>query len=133
MPPSLIPAVELPQIEIMGAQMIVDHVEDDRDAARMGGVDETSQPVRTAVTLLDSEYVGRVVSPGNIGWKFVGRKQLDRVDAEVDQVIEAADDGVKGSPSVAAAGSEGEGADMPLINGELVPGGRRTPGRRAPR
>src|SRR6266508_2100852 len=101
--------------------MVVDDIEDDGDAARMCGVDKTPQPVRTAVTFLDGEDIGRVVAPRNIGRKFVGRKQLDRIDAKVSEIIEAANDGVEVPPSVAATGIESETPDVQFVDDEFVP------------
>src|SRR6266404_271578 len=110
--------------------MVVNHVEDYREAACMRGVDKPPQSVRTAVAFLDGEDGGRVVAPRNIGRKFVGRKQLDRIDPELDEVIEVSGDRVEGPPSVAVAGIEVEGRDMQFVDNELVPGRARKSGAR---
>jgi hypothetical protein len=51
------PAVELPEVEVARAEVVVDDVEDDREAGLMGGTDEILERVRTAEGLLDREDV----------------------------------------------------------------------------
>ena len=43
--------------------MVIDDVIDDSDPARVRRIDEATQPVGPAITLLDGEDVGRVVAP----------------------------------------------------------------------
>ncbi len=59
----LVPAVKAPQIEIGGAQVVVDDVHDHGNAGVVGGPNERLECVGTAVVRLDGERMGRVVPP----------------------------------------------------------------------
>ena len=71
--------------------MVVDHVLDHRDAARVAGIDEALVCGRTAVRLVHGVPEHPVVAPVPHPVEVVHRQQLDEVDAEVDQVIESLD------------------------------------------
>ena len=57
------PAVELPKIEVAGAQVVVDHVQDHRDALLVGALDELFERQRASVGGLHREDMGGVVTP----------------------------------------------------------------------
>ena len=67
------PAVEVPEVEVVGAEMVVDDVVDDRDAAGMRRIDQAPKAVGAAIVLLDGEDVGGVVAPGDVAGELVGR------------------------------------------------------------
>jgi hypothetical protein len=119
------PAVELPEVEVGRAEMVVDDVVDDGDAARMRRVDQAPQAVGTAIRAFDRENVGRVVAPRLVAGKLVGRQQLDDVDAEIGDVVELADHRVEVAAAVGRAGIETEAADVQLVDHHLVPRRRR--------
>ena len=117
------PAVELPEVEVVGAEVVVDDVEDDGDATTVGGIDEPAEPVRTPVRLLDREDEGGVVAPRDVAGELVGRHHLDDVDAQVGQVVELADDGLEVA-APAARRVEAEAPHVELVDDHLVPGRR---------
>ena len=51
------PAVELPDVEVAGAEVVVNHVEDDGDAEAVGRLDELLEGPGTAVSAFDREDV----------------------------------------------------------------------------
>jgi len=57
------PAVEAPQVEIGGPEVVVDHVQEDRDAALVGLAHERLETVRPTVGALHREDVRGVVAP----------------------------------------------------------------------
>ena len=88
----LAPAVEPPQVEVGRAEVVVDHVEDDREAAPRGPPRTKSlKPVRPAVGALDGEDVRGVVAPGAVAGELGDRHDCDGVHAEPLQVVEPAD------------------------------------------
>src|SRR6185369_14723907 len=88
------PAVELPDVEVGRAEVVVDDVEDDRDPGGMGVADQRLEVVRRAVAALDRERVGRVVAPGSVAGELERRHQLDRPDAELAQIRQSPGAGV---------------------------------------
>src|SRR3954469_18595006 len=65
------------------------NVEDDGDAAVVGGADEVLQGVRASVGLLDGEDVRRVVATREVRGELNRGHELDRRDAQLPQVVEA--------------------------------------------
>jgi len=57
------PAVELPQIEVARAQVVVHDVEDHRDALLVGALDESLERHRASLGDLNRKDMGRVVPP----------------------------------------------------------------------
>ena len=62
-----VPIPEQREVAAVGAEVVVDHIEDHRDPQRMGTVDECTQVVRAAVEPRRGEEVDAVVSPAEIG------------------------------------------------------------------
>ena len=56
-------AVESPHVQIARAQVVVDHIDDHRDAALMALIDEVLHILRVAVDALGRKRVRRVVAP----------------------------------------------------------------------
>src|SRR5690349_24585830 len=75
--------------------MVVDDVEDDGQAARMGGVYEALQTVWAAVGLMGRPQVDTVVPPSVTAGEGRDGQQLHRVYAERHQMVEAVDSGVE--------------------------------------
>src|SRR6266550_5900249 len=101
--------------------MVVDNVENYRDAAGMRGVHQPPQTVRPAIALLDREDESGVVAPGNIAGKFIRRHHRDGVGPEILQIIELADDSVEIAAPAAAGRIEQKAADMQLVDNQLIP------------
>ena len=129
-PRSLAPAVEAPEVHVGRAPVVVDDVAEDRDAPRVGRVDEALERVGTAVGLFDRVEARRVVAPADLAGELVDGHERDRVDAEVRQVIEAIDALVERRRRRLAR-VEAEGAGMDLHHHEIVPE-RHREGRVAP-
>ena len=108
--------------------MVVDDIENDGDAAGMGGVDQSAEPVRPAIALLDCEDEGRIVAPGDIPREFIGSHHLNCVDTEILEVVELADDGIEVAAPIGAGRIEHKTSDMQLVDDELIPGRRRIAG-----
>ena len=118
----LAPSVELPQVEVRGAEVVVDDVDDDRQAVLVAGFDEVAQLFRAAVGALDGEDVGRVVTPRVVPGELHERHELDGVDAQVDEVVDLRlDVGQVGGLVVVRILVE-EGSDVHLVDDELVQG-----------
>ena len=101
-----------------GTDVVVDDVEDHRDAHRVGGVDEPGEAVWSAVRGVRSGRVHTVVAPAAVARERRDRHHLDRGHAEADEVVELADHGVEGAAA-------GEGADVQLVDDEVREGHAR--------
>ena len=104
----------------MRAAVVVDDVGDNRDAAGVAGVDQLAQGLRVAVGVFEREQQRGVVAHRALGVEVLARQQLDRVDAEVLQVVEAQHQLVE---PAGVAGHVIEGADVDLVDYQLVPVG----------
>ena len=80
------PAVELLQIEVARAQVVVNNVENHRNALLVGALDELLERHRATVGDLHREDMGRVVPPRPIPRKLAHRHDLYRIDAELFQI-----------------------------------------------
>ncbi len=76
------------------SEVVVDDVQSHREPAPVTLVDEPLQPVRAAVLFVDGVPEHAVVAPVVGAAPGRNRHQLDEADAEVDEVVEAADRGV---------------------------------------
>ena len=104
---------ELRKVVARGSEVVVDDVHDDAETAGVARVDQPLEAVRPAVRLLDGEDGDPVVAPAAVTREGVDRQQLDQVDAQVDEVVEAIDDAVEG-----ALGAER--ADVQLVDDAAV-------------
>jgi hypothetical protein len=75
--------------------VVVDHVEQDPEAAGVAGVDQPAQAVGPAVGVVRRPQVHAVVAPAAPPRELGHRHELDGVDSQVDQVVEAADGAVE--------------------------------------
>ena len=98
------------------ADVVVDDVEDHRQAARVRGVDELLQPERAAVGGLGGALVDAVVAPAARAGELGDRHQLDRRHAELGQRGEVRDRALEG-----ALGRER--ADVQLVDDAVVQAG----------
>src|SRR5439155_25209750 len=73
-------------------EMVVDDVHDDCEAARVAGVHQPLEAVRTAVGMMRSEEQHAVVAPSPLARELGYRHELDGGDTEVDEVVELGDD-----------------------------------------
>ena len=125
----LAPPVVLPHAEVVGAVVVVHHVGQHGDAARMAGVHELLQLVRAAIGAFHAEGVAGVVAPADVAREFRHRQQLDAVDAKVHQVIQL----LRGAAEVAGhtrAAGHMERAQVQFIDDQPVPvGGAEGAGR----
>ena len=80
------PAVELPKIEVARAQVVVNDVEDHRDAMLVGALDEPLERQRASVVGLNRKDMGGVVTPRPVSRELGHRHDLDRIDAELFQM-----------------------------------------------
>ena len=80
------PAVELPQIEVARAKVVVNDVEDHCDAVFVGALDELLERQRASVGELNRKDMGGVVAPRPLSRELGYRHDLDRVDAELFQM-----------------------------------------------
>jgi hypothetical protein len=62
----------------------------DRNPWSVGFIDQSAELIGCAVTFLYSEEIDRVVTPGQITFELEDRHQLERVDAQVLQIIHLA-------------------------------------------
>ncbi len=120
---AVVPAVKAPQIEGIGAEVVVDDVEDNRDTVLMAFLDERLERPRPAVGRLHGEEAGRVVTPGAAPLEFGDRHDLDGVNPQLDQVVQSRGDRGEGARPVAPVGWDVKGAHMHLVDHQLVPRG----------
>src|SRR3954451_967036 len=83
------------EIVAIGAEVVVDDVEDDRQTAPVAGVDEVLQPVGAAERVMRREQVDAVVAPTTIARELHDRQELDVGDPERHEVIEPLDRGIE--------------------------------------
>ena len=84
----LLPAVELPEVQVAGTKVVVDHVQDHGQAALVCLPYEGLEAIRSAVGALHGIDVGRVVAPGIIPGELGHRHDLDGIDAQALQMLE---------------------------------------------
>ncbi len=82
---------ELGEVVTRRSEVVVHHVDHDAESVVVARVDETLEAVGTAVRVVRCEQVDSVVTPSAVAGEFDDGEQLDRVDAERHQVIEALD------------------------------------------
>ena len=118
----LAPAIELPHVHVGGAEVVVDHVVQHGDAARMRRIHESLQVIRRAVGALNAEGVAGVVAPAEVARELVDGHQADAVHAQIRQMVQLADRVGEGGRR-RSAGRGAEGADVHLVDHQLVPVG----------
>ena len=96
-----------------GPDVVVDDVEDDREAAGVRGVDEAREGVRAAVGAVRRRGQHAVVAPAAFAGERRDGHQLDRGDAELGERVEARDRRVE-----RALGRER--ADVEFVDDELA-------------
>ncbi len=112
---------EIPQVVPLGAEVVVDHVEDDGHPAPVRGVHQPPEPLRTAVALLHREGVDTVVAPVPRAGELRHRHDLEGVDAQLAQAVEVRDHGIE-----RPLGREGPHVQLVLdllLEGDPPPGG----------
>jgi hypothetical protein len=82
---------ELAEVVPLGAEVVVDDIEDDREPPPVAGVDQLLQVVRMAVGAVGRVQIDAVIAPTVLAGEGVDREQLDVGDAQVDEVIEVFD------------------------------------------
>lgn len=82
---------EAAEVVPCGAEVVVDDIERDTEAAGVRGVDEALQRRRTSVGVVDGVEGDAVVAPAALARESGDRHQLDDVDAELGEVVEALD------------------------------------------
>ncbi len=106
--------------------VVVDHVEQHRDAALVAGADEVLELVPPAAGKLYGHVMGGAVAPVQPILKLRHRHQLDGVDAQIDEIVEQAH-GVF-ERALAGAAIQSQAADVHLIDDEVVETARQRPG-----
>src|ERR1700726_2863934 len=79
------------------AEMVVNHVQGDREAVLMGGVYETLERFGSAVTVLGSEEIHPVVTPVSRTGKLRDRHHFDGSNSEGSEFVKVRDYGVERS------------------------------------
>ncbi len=96
----------------LGAEVIVDHVEEDGQSLAVALFDQPFQAVRSAVTVLGGEWVHTVVAPALRPRELPHRHQLERRDAQRAQGIDPGQDRVEGPRT-------GERADVQFVEDKV--------------
>src|SRR5258706_7461530 len=96
-------------------EMVVDNIQDRREAARVAGVDQFLQFSRTTVTILCGIGSNPVVSPVSPARELRYRHDLDCRDTQISEFVKTLDDCAKSSVT-------GEHADMRCIENVFVQG-----------
>lgn len=114
-------AAEVVEVVPLGAEVVVNHVEDDRDATSVGCGDEVAQRFRAAQCVLRREEMDAVVTPVPATPALGERHEFDGGDAEVHEFIESCDGG--GVTAFVGEGAEVELVDDEVRFGQALPGG----------
>src|ERR1700744_2525973 len=80
-----------------GSDMVVNRIEDDRQASTMTVVDERTHLVGSPVGMIGREQEDPVVAPVSLTRALGDRHDFDRGNAQLDQVIEMLTGRLKGS------------------------------------
>ena len=105
---------ELRQVVPLRAEVVVDDVEADREAERVGAVDEALQRGGPAVGLVHGVGRDAVVAPVPLARERLHRHELDAGDAQLHEVREPLRGGVERA-------RRGEGPDVQLVEDEVLP------------
>ena len=117
----LAPPVEPPQVQVGRPEVVVDHVQDDREPVPVGLPDELLERLRPAVGALDREDVGRVVPPRPVPGELGHRHHLEAVHPQGLEVVEPADDVLERPRPIVARVGVVERPDVQLVDHPLVP------------
>ncbi len=99
---------EVGEVISLGAQMVIDHVEKDREPPEVGLPDKPQEAVRPPVGPLDGVGEDPVVSPVPCAGKLGQGHELKGCDAGLDQMVEEREDSVE-------VGGRGKGSHMELV------------------
>ena len=113
------PAVALPKVEVTRPKVVVNDVEDHRDALGVSVLDEPLEPQGAAIIALDRKDVRRVVTPRPFPRKLGDRHDLDSVDAELFQMLQPGRH--RGELAGDIVVYLVECADMQFVDDDLVP------------
>src|ERR1700736_1023049 len=103
------------EIVPLWAEVVVDDVEKNREAARMTSLDQTFEVLGPAIAGRRCVKIGAVIAPAAGAGKLGDRHQLDRGRAEFANMVEVPDRAGE------IAGLR-EGADVELVQNDLLPG-----------
>jgi hypothetical protein len=103
------------QVVSFRPEVVVDHVQQHHQAARVGGLDQRFQFLRPAVAAIRREWQHAVVTPVARAREIRQRHQFDRTDAQFSQVIQARD-----NACIIAGGRKR--ADVQFVDHRFVPG-----------
>ena len=106
------------QVITLGAEMVVDDVEQDREAARVARLDQRLQILGPAIGGSGREELHAVIAPVAPPGKLRDRHQLDRGHAELDEIVEPRDR----AGEIAALGKR---AEMQFVDDHLFPAAAR--------
>jgi hypothetical protein len=98
--------------------VVVDHVEQNRDAGLVGLAHQSLQPGDASIGARGAERQARVIAPRHVALKSGHGKQLDRGDPERAQVGQPVDNVVEGPHRLSALRSKA--ADVQLVDDELA-------------
>ena len=83
------------QVVTARSEVVVHDIEQHADPSRVRRIDETLEPVRSAIGLVHRVEQHTVVSPASCAIEGVDRHELDQIDTEIDQVVEVRDGAVE--------------------------------------
>ena len=86
---------ELAQVVTIRPQVVVDHIQQHGQAARVRCVHQASQRLGAAVCLRGREQVHAIVAPAALAREIGHRHQLNRRHAQVAQVVQVRDQRVE--------------------------------------
>ncbi len=81
-----LPAVKLPEIQVARSEMVVNHVQNNRNASPVQLAHKHLEAVWTTIDTLNSKYIRRIVTPGVVARKFRDGHNLDRIYAKPFQM-----------------------------------------------
>src|SRR5580704_12623976 len=78
-------------------EMVVDHVEHDRDSYPMAGIDQALESIAPAVGILNGEGIRAVVSPVSVARKLGDRHYFNSGNSQIFERIQTRNDGIEGA------------------------------------
>ncbi len=116
---------ELGEVIAFGSEVVVNHVQNRRQASLMTRVDESLESRGSAIRILHGKGVYAVVAPVPVAGKLGDGHELNGRDAEILKLVQVRNDGLEGPFG-------GEGPDMQLVD-HVVLKGKTEPARVLPR
>src|SRR3984885_9029196 len=114
----LAPAVVLPEIEIVGAEVIINDVQDNRDAVAVSSIDHPLEALGSAIAALNRKRIRQAISPRTLTGESHRRHDLESVHTKVLKIWQPPDHLLEAARIFVRTGSEC--AHVKLVNDQFI-------------